>query len=125
MLKIFILIILVFLPINIIGSLFIHLVIDKWLPRFLGTSKEEGKNDPHIRITIILGFVERFFYLFLFIFDLYSGIMIWMGIKTAVGWKKWANKDDRIFYNLFLIGNLVSIFISLIGWLILVDYYKF
>jgi hypothetical protein len=117
---------LIFLPINIIGSLVIHLIIDKWLPRFLGTNKEgDSVKDPHIKITIILGFVERFFYLFLFIFDLYSGIMIWMGIKTAVGWKKWTNRDDRVFYNLFLIGNLVSIFISLVGWLILADYYKF
>ena len=53
----------------------------------------------------LLGIVERALYLIAFQFGWLAFIGLWLSFKTVVKWSRWNEKDGRIFFNNFLIGN--------------------
>lgn len=83
--------------------------------------KNENDNDngKSPSITRAIGIIERILYTIALIMGLPQWIGIWLTLKVAVTWKKWEGKS-RDQYNIFLIGNALSILFGVIGtWVVL------
>jgi hypothetical protein len=102
------------------GALVLWLLIDKiawgYLAR-VGGIKPKGKRV----LTLPLGILERILYTGVFILGTPSWVAVWLGVKVAVQWDRWKG-EDRATYNVFLIGNAMSIIFGFIGaWIALCE----
>ncbi len=66
-------------------------------------------------LTVPLGIAERALYTTGFLIGLPEIISIWLALKVAVRWSVWNHKNRRNTYNLFLIGNALSVLLSYLG----------
>ena len=57
----------------------------------------------------ILGAFEQLLYISVIVLGFPNFILIWLGVKTAGIWKVWADENDRLSYNTFVIGNALSL----------------
>ena len=65
-------------------------------------------------LSLPLGIAERSLYFFAFLVGAPSWIGVWLAIKVAVQWHRWPT-GERAIYNIFLIGNALSILSALGG----------
>lgn len=65
----------------------------------------------------ILGIVERSLYITSFLINAPEFIAIWFTIKMAINWKRWSDAEGRLLFNIFLIGNGLSIIFSISAFL--------
>lgn len=56
-----------------------------------------------------LGVLEQLLYITSIISGNYPFIPVWLGFKVAGIWKVWEESGDRISYNMFIIGNALSL----------------
>jgi len=92
-------------------------LIDRLAWAYLGRHKVRGK--PKAVLTLPLGICERVGYTAAFLLGTPTWIGVWLAIKVAAQWERWKG-EERATYNVFLIGNLLSIFFGFLGaWIAL------
>jgi hypothetical protein len=104
------------------GWIVLWFVIEKlaW-PYVIGNNPQLGfkSNKKPPSLTIPLGIVERVLYTIAVIIGAYEWIAVWLAMKTAVQWDRWTG-NLRVTYNVFLLGNALSILFGLFGaWIAL------
>ena len=67
----------------------------------------------------ILGIFERPLFLVCLLEGWFIVIGFWLTLKGVVIWKKWEEKNGRVFFNNFLIGNSINLLYSFCGYLAL------
>jgi len=97
----------------LVAGLVLWLIIEKiaW-PYIKGKSNHGGK--PKGVLTIPLGILESASYTVAVLIGAHIWIGVWLVFKVAAQWKRWQN-EERITYNVFLIGNLLSLFFGIAG----------
>jgi len=108
----------------VIGWLVLWIFIDKIAWSYASKHHNIEKKKKHL-LTNPLGMLERFLYTLSIISGLHEWIAVWLTIKTAVSWKRWSDEDTRITYNIFLIGNAISIIFGILGAWIAFGKYPF
>ena len=99
------------------GALILWLLIEMAGWSYL--TKKTQTERKHAALTVPLGIVERGLYTASLIIGAPEWIAVWLAAKVAVRWGGWQVKD-RGAYNLFLIGNALSITFGLVGaWIAL------
>lgn len=95
------------------GAIVLLILIDKiaW-PYVVKVGKIKPK--PPGTLSIPLGIIERILYSSAFMLGAPSWVAVWLGLKVAVQWNRWKGKE-RATYNIFLIGNAISIVFGFIG----------
>lgn len=78
---------------------------------FQGFSTNQNIVKPNYWHQYIIGTGELIAYPILIATQSYAGIGAWIGLKTLALWKKWT--DNREIFNIFLIGNLLTLAFSL------------
>jgi hypothetical protein len=73
-----------------------------------------GKGKPERTLTLYLGICERASYTAAIMLGASTWIGVWLAVKVAAQWKRWQG-EERALYNVFLIGNILSIFFGLVG----------
>lgn len=102
-----------FLVSTIGGAIVLYVTIDLLAWRYIEDQlKDGGKSERSLSKP--LGICERFSYTAAIILGLPSWIGVWLAIKVAAQWSRWQG-DERVTYNVFLIGNLISIFFGVLG----------
>ncbi|HHT9132126.1 MAG TPA: hypothetical protein ACFYED_06540 [Candidatus Tripitaka californicus] len=113
----------------IVAHFSISLVVDR-LWNSIGWEKDKDSElRPESHLPRILGCVERALYTASFQLDKSEFIGVWLALKVAGQWKRWGEDMEyggrkiigRTFYNIFLIGNALSIAYAIvsakvIGW---------
>jgi hypothetical protein len=61
-----------------------------------------------------LGICERISYTGALLLGVPGWIGVWLAVKVAAQWQRWTGQE-RATFNVFLIGNLLSIFFSVLG----------
>jgi hypothetical protein len=61
----------------------------------------------------LVGMLERVVYVICLVGAAREWIAVWLTLKTIVKWKGW--KEDARTFNIYLIGNIISIILSLLG----------
>lgn len=105
-----------------LGNFFIGRVVDQ-LWKSVGWTGDTRHNKTNIRpgawIPPITGFVERV----LFTASLQIGkpefIGIWLAVKVASQWKRWSEEEHRSRFQIFLIGNGLSVLYGGVGFKII------
>lgn len=94
----------------------------------LSTSSRQKVITTNERFTpFILGLIERFLYMTAMFIGQFDFVGLWLLLKVAGGWKKWADGisdfpearmavSGRIVFNVFLIGNGLSIAFAFVGY---------
>lgn len=95
------------------GGLILWLVIEKWAWSYVRNVSEKG-GKPERVLTIPMGILERASYTTAILIGAQVWIGVWFIIKVAAQWKRWQG-EERITYNVFLIGNLLSLFFGITG----------
>ena len=96
-----------------VGAIVLWLVIDVLAWSYVAKDLKEGPK-PRRTLTVPLGIVERIAYTGAIMLGAWAWIGVWLAVKVAAQWKRWEG-DDRALYNVFLIGNLLSIFFGVLG----------
>lgn len=100
----------------------ISLVVDQmW--ECIGWTKGDEEIRPQYWLPRILGCVERALYVASFQLGKPEFIGVWLALKVAGGWKRWTEDKEhkgriitgRAVYNIFLIGNALSIAYAAVG----------
>ena len=103
------------------GALILWLVVDKILWGYL-VRKEIVKSKRELNLaflTPLLGIIERSLYTTALIIKAPEWVAVWLAMKVAVTWHQWQGKE-RAPYNVFLIGNALSVIFGLVGaWIAL------
>ena len=99
------------------GALLLWLLIDRLAWGYLakhGIPKKEAGI-----LTLPMGIVERSLYTTAILLNQPGFIAIWLALKVASQWTRWQDKE-RGTYNVFLIGNGLSLMIAFTGaWIAL------
>jgi len=110
------------------GALVLWFLINKWAWPYiikhhnLKLPIEMSKNK---NLTILLGIIERGFYTTVLIMGAPNLIAVWLALKVVPKWNRWEG-DERVTYNVFLIGNVISVAFGIIGaWIALGKFPKF
>lgn len=103
----------------VIGHLAVrHIVGALWVERGI-RKKVWGWTEP-----MLVGILERFLYTASFQSGHAAFIAVWLGLKAVPQWKRWVEKttyiqgrkiEGRSIYNIFLIGNAVSLVYGVAG----------
>ena len=104
---------------TVVGAIFLRIVIDNWFWSYFRKEMQvEGK--PSAIFSLPLGIIERLLYTTAIILKFPEWIPVWLGLKVAVSWNRWQNQKERGAYNIFLIGNALSIIFAFAGaWIVL------
>lgn len=100
---------------TVLGALVIWLVVENWLWQKCDTKKDSNT----ARLSLILGILERISYTSAMLIGQPEWIGVWLVLKISSQWGVW--KDERYKYNIFLIGNLLSVMFGVLGWLIAIS----
>jgi len=107
-----------------IGDFFVrHIVTELW--KGLGaTEKPKDPIRPSALHPQLVGFIERFLYVCAIQMGAPEFIGFWLAVKVGGQWNRWSEGTDREgprnvagreFFNVFLIGNGLSIAYSIVG----------
>ncbi|OAN64197.1 hypothetical protein A8B79_12685 [Balneola sp. EhC07] len=99
---------------TIISTIILWILIDKLGWNYLAKKLQIPKKEPGI-LTLPMGVVERVLYTTAFLVYEPTIIGIWLVLKVATHWGRWTKENQRGTYNLFLIGNALSIILSYLG----------
>jgi len=105
--------------VSTLGGLVANCVIlDWWLWPYYEKKCGEDKGGLTFKtsrlIVRILGFFERALYTISIIMGWPQWIAVWLTLKITVAWSGWKTDIHRK-YNLFLIGNAISIIFGIVG----------
>jgi len=101
------------------GALVLWLLIDKMAWGYLVKKGIPGKSPGSL--TWLVGIVERLMYTTVFIVNQPAFVAVWLALKVASQWKRWEDKE-RPTYDVFLIGNALSLIIAYLGaWVAMGD----
>jgi len=104
---------------TIIGAIFLRIVIDNWLWSYI-IKEQKIPGKPRAILTLPLGIIERLLYTSAFFLGFPEWVPVWLGLKVAVSWKRWQKEEERGIYNIFLIGNALSLIFGFVGaWIAL------
>ncbi len=99
------------------GALVLWLLVDKIAWGYLTMRGIEKKG--HM-LTFPMGIIERILYTTVFLIGQPDFVGVWLLLKVASQWQRWQEPNQRGVYNVFLIGNGLSLLIAFIGaWLAL------
>jgi len=98
-----------------IGAFIIWLIVDKmaWPYIHKHHSYLTLKKKNHT-LTVWIGIVERALFTSAVLMGATAFIPLWIAIKVAPHWERW-QRDERVVYNVFLLGNGLSVIFGLIG----------
>ena len=97
---------------TLIGTLIIS-IVNAILWRFM---PEEFKKDLFFSISsALVGIIERFIYTSVLLLNVPQWIPIWLSVKTASQFKRWADENTRATFNIFLICSSLSILFGFLG----------
>ena len=97
------------------GLAFNIIILDWWLWPCHESKHPEEEHKRTDRIVVrVLGILERILYTFSILMGFPQWIAVWLTLKTASRWPGW-KEDKHRKYNIFLIGNAVSILFAVIG----------
>ena len=100
------------------GAFVLWLLIDKAAWSYLSRNQNIRRKPPGT-LTLPLGIVERGLYTVAVIIGAPEWIAVWLAVKVAVAWSRWQG-EERATYNVFLIGNALSVMFGFIGaWIAL------
>ncbi|MDQ8181189.1 hypothetical protein [Pelagicoccus sp. SDUM812005] len=99
------------------GALLLWLVIDKVLWKMM--EKEGGGKKP-LSFSLLLGILERASYTTALLMGHPAWIGVYLAMKVAVGWRAQQSRVSPS-DNVYLIGNLLSIGMGLLGYWIATD----
>jgi hypothetical protein len=100
------------------GAFVLWVLIDKAAWPYLSKKQNIPGKPPGV-LTLPLGIVERAIYTVALIIGAPEWIAVWLAMKVAVAWRRWQG-EERATYNVFLIGNALSVIFGLIGaWIAL------
>ena len=103
-----------------IGHYFINGTIKfLWDEKPQDTSNPKYKEPYYIVQSSILGMVERSLYILTLNFIGYPFIVLWITLKTVSNWDVWKTEYGRGFFNIFLIGNGLSLLFSFCSYLVI------
>jgi len=97
---------------SFLGFLVFYIIFDLLLDK--KTTDESGhsqKSEPFAYGVsgILLGMIERFFFVFAIIFGYPAFPLLWVGLKVGVQSKEWTADNNRDLLNAYLIMNLISV----------------
>jgi len=95
------------------GAVVTTIVIDAIAWRYVGRKLNLEKKKAG-SLSLPLGIAERARYYLAFLVCAPSWVGVWLVIKVAVQWHRWPT-GERAVYNIFLIGNVLSILSALCG----------
>ena len=101
------------------GAFVLWLVVDivgwSYLQKVFGIKRKARGS-----LSVTLGIVERGLYTTALIIYAPEWIAVWLAIKVAGQWRRSEQEGEKAAYNLFLIGNGLSVLFGLIGaWIAL------
>jgi hypothetical protein len=100
------------------GAVVLWLLIDRLAWPYVAKGLKGGAK-PARTLTLPLGICERASYTAALLLGAPTWIGVWLAIKVAAQWQRW-QAEERATYNVFLIGNILSIFFGLLGaWIAL------
>jgi len=107
----------------VIAHLPISWVVDQMWECIGWTKKTSNSIRPEYWQPGVLGCVERFLYAASFQLGKPEFIGVWLALKVAGQWKRWGEDQEyegrliagRAIYNIFLIGNALSVSYAVIG----------
>ena len=106
-----------FLVSSVGGAIVLWVLVDRVAWPYLAKGGVSGK--PKRTLTVSLGICERVSYTAAILLGAPTWIGVWLAIKVAAQWHRWQG-EERATYNVFLIGNILSIFFGLVGaWIAL------
>jgi len=101
------------------GALVLHILISRLAWQW-ATGKQREIGGTRRTLTIPLGILERLFYTATLLGSAPEWVAVWLAVKVAVGWRRWESTEERHLFNIFLIGNLLSILLGYLGaWIVL------
>jgi MFS family permease len=93
----------------VVTTIVIDIIAWRFVVKRLGLEKKRSGS-----LSLPLGIAERALYFLAFIVGAPSWIGFWLAIKVAVQWHRW-QAGERAIYNIFLIGNIISILSAILG----------
>ena len=121
------------MDIEVVVSMLVAVFLGDFVVDFIITNRRkkvneklpEGKKDepPFVFLARDIGKVERALYVLAWYLNFSSFLAIWLGFKIASKWSQWGDKDhsdpqtnnlNRARFNLFLLGNALSILVTII-----------
>ena len=101
------------------GAIVITLIVDFCLWKYArGQWKKQGKQVDEYEgkfwpLSLLLGILERAIYMGAFLMGNLTLVGGWLVLKAAAGWGGWRKEGGM--YNIFLIGNSLSIIFGFLG----------
>ncbi len=95
----------------------IKFIVDE-LWKSVGTTSDDR---PHPWHPHLVGILERILYVTFFLLGKPEFIGFWLALKGVGKWRRWSN--NRYIFNIFLIGNALSVGYSIVGAK-LIDWYS-
>lgn len=100
------------------GAVVLWLLIDRLAWPYVTQGHTSGGKSAR-SLSVPLGICERASYTAAILMGAPAWISVWLAIKVAAQWSRW-NGEERATFNIFLIGNLISIFFGVLGaWIAL------
>ena len=101
----------------VVGHICVAAVVDQLWTSLNTTPRQSSVVRPGAFLPRVVGLVERGIYLGSIQFGQPQFIGVWLALKVAGQWKRWGEPleyegktiDGRVFYNIFLIGNGLSV----------------
>lgn len=107
----------VFLVVIFLGHCSIKgLMVQLHIKNPYGIKPNENEKEYALMQSGVLGIFERPFFLACFFEGWFIVIGFWLTLKSIVLWKKWEEKNGRVFFNNFLIGNCINLIYSVFGF---------
>jgi hypothetical protein len=107
-----------FLVSTVGGAVVLWLLIDRLAWPYVAEDLPSG-GKPARLLTVPLGICERASYTTAILLGFPTWIGVWLAIKVAAQWQRW-HGEERAVYNVFLLGNILSVFFGLLGaWIAL------
>ena len=101
------------------GAVVLWLLIDCLAWPYIAKGLKNNIGKPQRVLTLPLGICERASYTAAILLGAPGWIGVWLAIKVAAQWHRWQG-EERATYNVFLIGNILSIFFGILGaWIAL------
>ena len=107
----------------VLGHSLVGMVVDQMYENFARYMKQDLVKDgirPQPWVPQITGVVERILFISALLMGHASFIGVWLAVKTASQWKFWNEEKTRTRFQIFLIGNGLSILYAATGYKIIV-----
>lgn len=117
----------------IVGDFFVRKVVNELWKEYKGNQNFDQLLRPSVIHPQIVGIIERSLYVSALIMGNPEFIGLWLAVKVAGQWNRWSEGIEnnnmeiipgRAFFNIFLIGNGLSIAFAIIGFQFIAWFYQ-